>query len=41
MFRKREPLSDVVELLDGIGRMLQMIDAKLQRIVELLEEDYE
>jgi len=41
VFRKHDPSSEVIELLDGIGRMLQMIDAKLQRIVELLEEDYE
>jgi hypothetical protein len=41
VFRRREPSPDVVELLEGIGRMLQVIDAKLQRIVELLEKDYE
>jgi hypothetical protein len=31
-------LSDVVEILHGIGRMLQEIDAKLFQILELLEE---
>jgi hypothetical protein len=41
VWRKHEQpaLSDVAEILNGIGRMLQEIDAKLQRIVSLLEED--
>jgi hypothetical protein len=28
----------IVELLEGIGRMLQQIDAKLEKIADLLEE---
>jgi len=38
MWRKREGWTDVIEILAGIGTMLQEIDAKLQQIVELLEE---
>jgi hypothetical protein len=41
MKRTRERWDDVVELLNGIGRMLQEIDAKLDRIVRLLEEELE
>jgi hypothetical protein len=42
VWRKRDlSLADVVEVLQGIGRMLQEIDAKLQKIVDLLAEEYE
>lgn len=37
--RRRATLDDVVELLDGLGTMLQQIDARLERIVSLLEEE--
>jgi hypothetical protein len=30
---------DLIELLQGIGTMLQEIDAKLARILNLLEEE--
>jgi hypothetical protein len=40
--RKREAtLDDVVEVLQGIGRMLQEIDGKLEDIVGILREDDE
>jgi hypothetical protein len=42
VWRRDQPsLADVVEILYGIGRMLQEIDGKLQRIIDLLEEGYE
>jgi len=39
--RRNRALADIVELLTGFGRMLQNIDARLERVVELLggEED--
>jgi hypothetical protein len=41
VWRRQEPPSDVIELLEGIGRILQEIDAKLERIIELLQGEYE
>jgi hypothetical protein len=38
VWRRSEPWSEILEVLHGIGRMLQEIDAKLDRIIELLEE---
>jgi hypothetical protein len=43
-WRKRRPiplpqLTDVVELLSGVGTILMAIDEKLDRIVSILEED--
>jgi hypothetical protein len=35
-----EPDGEVVLLLQGLGRMLMAIDAKLARVVELLEMEY-
>jgi hypothetical protein len=35
--RRRATLDDVVELLHGIGVMMQKVDARLEDIVELLE----
>jgi hypothetical protein len=35
---ERARLEDVVELLEGLGRMLMEIGAKLDDIIELLEE---
>ena len=32
-------LDDVTDLLDSLGRMLMLMDVKLDRIVEILEED--
>jgi hypothetical protein len=32
-------LDDVTELLEALGRMVMVIDGKLERIVEILEED--
>ncbi|HEX7310004.1 MAG TPA: hypothetical protein VF232_02400 [Gaiellaceae bacterium] len=32
-------LAEIVRLLHGVGRMLMEIDAKLQRIVDILEEE--
>ena len=32
-------LDDVTELLEALGRMLMVIDGKLEQIVEILEED--
>jgi hypothetical protein len=32
-------LDAVIELLSGLGRILMAIDAKLDHIVDLLEED--
>ena len=32
-------LDDVTELLEALGRMLMVIDAKLDEIAEMLEED--
>jgi hypothetical protein len=32
-------LDDVIELLEGLGRMLMEIDVTLDRIAEVLEED--
>jgi len=32
-------LDDVTELLKALGRMLMEMDVKLDRIVEILEED--
>jgi hypothetical protein len=36
--RQRATLDDVVELLTGIGRALMGISAKLDDIIELLED---
>jgi hypothetical protein len=38
VWRRSEQWSEILEVLHGIGRMLQEIDAKLDRIIELLEE---
>jgi hypothetical protein len=42
-FRRHSPtfrqLEAVIELLSGLGRILMAIDAKLDLIVDLLEED--
>ena len=42
-FRRTLPrlpqLDDVIEVLEGLGRMLMEIDGKLEQIVEILEED--
>jgi hypothetical protein len=38
--RVPEPESDVVELLQGLGTILMEIDAKLGRVVQLLEKEY-
>jgi len=38
---KRDGATDVIELLEGIGRMLHEIDAKLQQITDLFGEDRE
>jgi hypothetical protein len=42
-FRRELPTSNqvkgVIELLSGLGRILMAIDAKLDQIVDLLEED--
>jgi hypothetical protein len=32
-------LTEIVRFLHGVGRMLMEIDAKLERIVAILEED--
>ena len=32
-------LDDVTDMLKALGRMLMEMDAKLERIVEILEED--
>ncbi len=32
-------LDDVTDLLEALGRMLMEMDGKLERIVEILEED--
>jgi hypothetical protein len=37
--RRPATIDDVVELLQGIGTMLQRVDAKLETIVSLLEEE--
>jgi hypothetical protein len=37
--RDRATLDDVVELLHGLGVILQQVDAMFERIVWLLEED--
>lgn len=37
--RRRATLDDVVELLDGLGTMLQVIDGRLEEIVSLLKEE--
>jgi hypothetical protein len=37
--RREATLDDVVEVLQGIGRMLQEIDGKLEDIVGILGED--
>jgi hypothetical protein len=41
LWRRREvaTLDDVVELLHGLSVIVQAIDAKLERIVSLLEEN--
>jgi hypothetical protein len=36
---KSDGPEDMIELLRGIGTMLQSIDAKLERIIELLGGD--
>jgi hypothetical protein len=42
-FRREVPahreLDAVIELLSGLGKILMAIDAKLDQIVDLLEED--
>ena len=38
MVRRRKADPAIIEVLHGIGRMLQEIDAKLERIADLLEE---
>jgi hypothetical protein len=38
VFRRSER-SDAVELLQGLGRMLQSIDARLEEIADLLREE--
>jgi hypothetical protein len=35
-----DPVAEVLELLTGIGRLMQRLDARLERIVNLLEEEY-
>jgi hypothetical protein len=43
VWRRQPPdpgFADVVEVLNGIGRMLMEIDAKLRRVVQLLEKEY-
>ena len=32
-------LNDITDLLQALGRMLMLMDVKLDRIVEILEED--
>jgi hypothetical protein len=36
--QQRATLEDVVELLEGLGRILMGISARLDEIIELLEE---
>jgi len=36
--RDRASLADVVELLEGLGQMLMGISARLDEIIDLLEE---
>jgi hypothetical protein len=36
--RQRTWQADVLEYLEGYGRMIQVLDARLERIVQLLEE---
>jgi hypothetical protein len=36
---RRRAAADVIELLHGLGRMLQEIDAKLEDIRDLLREE--
>jgi hypothetical protein len=38
-WRGHATLDDVVELLQGVGVMLQKLDARLEKIVALLEEE--
>jgi hypothetical protein len=38
-WRQRATLADVVELLQGLGRVLMEISARLDEIIELLEDD--
>jgi len=37
--RRGAAATDVLELLTGIGRLLQQMDGRLERIVELLEDE--
>jgi hypothetical protein len=37
--RKQETLADVIELLSGIGLLLQSIDATLEEIAQWLEDE--
>jgi hypothetical protein len=39
MRRLLAQLDDAIDLLEGLGRMLMLMDVKLERIVEMLEED--
>jgi hypothetical protein len=39
LWRQADPV--LIELLEGIGRMLQQIDATLEEIVRLLEDEHD
>jgi hypothetical protein len=39
MRRLLAQLDDAIDLLEALGRMLMLMDVKLDRIVEILEED--